>query len=215
MKRLLLYFGIVLALAVLIFAGIKYAKHKRVKELPVYDSVTIYPDLEFDELVNMADTIVYGKVVKVGKSYYENIPVSITEKASEVSGQLKNLVTPIEIEVKTSLKGNERRSITYIEEGGITDTYIQKPSGYSLDKNREVVIFLNEKGYSWGELSVFPISGEKVILNETACEYLGNSLIMSEDVSKIDRGLKEQIKDQEIRVMDKNDFIAAIEKIVR
>ncbi|MCR5117520.1 MAG: hypothetical protein K6A97_08440, partial [Lachnospiraceae bacterium] len=92
MKRLLLYVGIVLALAVLIFAGIKYAKHMRVKELPVYDSVTIYPDLEFDELVNMADTIVYGKVVKVGKSYYENIPVSITEKASEVSGQLKNLV---------------------------------------------------------------------------------------------------------------------------
>ena len=84
-----------------------------------------------------------------------------------------------------------------------------------MDKNREVIIFLNEKGYSWGELSVFPISGEKVILNESACEYLGNSLIMSDDVLKMDRGLKEQIKDQEIHVMDKNEFIAAIEKIVR
>jgi hypothetical protein len=215
MKRLLLYFGIVLALAVLIFAGLKYAKHKRVKELPVYDSVTIYPDLEFDELVNMADTIVYGKVIRVGKSYYEDIPVSITENPEIVTDHLKNLVTPIEIEVKTTLKGNERRIITYIEEGGIADTYIQKPSGYSLDKNREVVIFLNEKGYSWGELSVFPISGGKVILNETACEYLDNSLIMSDDISKIDRGLKEQIKEQEIHVMDKNDFMAAIEKIVR
>ena len=214
MKKSIRYIGIIIALSLSVFLGYKYGDYKDAKDLPVYESQSLYPDLEFEEIVHMADTIVYGKVVGIGESYYEDLPVSITEDPKEVTDHLKNLVTPIEIEVKTGLKGAKKKIVTCLEEGGITDTFIQKPSGYSLEKNMEVIIFLNEKGYTWGELSIFPIYGEKVILNEVAQEFIDDSKIVKGDTNKVDKALKKQIQDKEIYVMDKKDFMAVIEGLI-
>ena len=64
-----------------------------------------------------------------------------------------------------------KRLFIYYEEGGVTPDYVQLPDGYALEEGMESILFLNKEGYCWGAGSIFPVVGNKIILNETARNY--------------------------------------------
>ena len=214
-KKISVVIIICMAICITAILGYSYGKSNGKTELPVYESMAIYPEFSMPELTERASTIVSATVVNIGDTYIEEIPVSVTENPNEVSEVLYNPITPITLEVESSLKGNvTMNTITYYEEGGITSTYIQLPDGYTMEEGMEVILFLNEEGYSWGAQSIFPIVDNEVILNKMALEYLDDSEVLVINTSQIENNVRSQITDSTVSVIDKEEFLSIIEEIV-
>lgn len=206
---------ICLMICVAAILGHFYGKSNSRTELPVCESMAIYPEFSMSELVETANTIVNAKVVAVGDTYMEEIAVSLTENPNEASEFIYIPITPITLDVETSLKGNETiDTLIYYEEGGTTSTYIQLPDGYGMQEGMEVILFLNDKGHSWGEQSIFPVVENEVILNETALKYLDDSDVSLINTSNIENCVRSQITDETVNVMDKDEFMSMIEDLV-
>lgn len=208
---------IVICAAVCIMAVLGYAYGKEVDkgELPIYESAAIYPAFSMPALTEKASTIVCATVVSIGETYLEEIPVSLTGNPAESSEVLYNPITPITLEIETHIKGNDTIStLIYYEEGGSTSSYIQLPDGYAMEEGMEVILFLNEKGRSWGAQSIFPVVGNEVILNKMALDYVDNDDISVLKTSQIDASVRNQISNSTVSVMDKESFLAIIEEMV-
>ena len=209
---------IVVCIAVCITAifGYSYGKNKDGGELPIYESMAVYPDFSMPDLTEKASTIVSATVVSIEDSYLEEIPVSLTENPKEISEVLYNPVTPVILEIETYLKGNDMaNTLTYYEEGGITSTYIQLPDGFAMEEGMEVILFLNEKGRSWGEQSIFPVVNNNVILNEMALDYVDDTDVSVINTSQIENKVRNQINDSAVNVMDKEKFLSIIGEMVK
>ena len=214
-KKISFIITICIAVCVAAIMGNIYGKYKKEKELPVCESMAIYPQFSMPELVETSSTIVNATVVEVGDTYMDEIAVSLTEDPSEASEVIYNPITPITLEIETSLKGSEEDfTITYYEEGGTTPTYIQLPDGYKMEEGMEIIIFLNDKGYSWGAQSIFPVIENEVILNETALNHLEEANVSIIDKSTIENSVGRQIADTTVSVMDKDEFLNIIEGLV-
>lgn len=95
------------------------------KDLPVYESTSVYPAFSLPELTNQASFIVKAEVIEVGDTIMKEIPVSLTENSQQASESLSYPITPVTLTVHSNMKGdNIGNEIIYYEEGGITSTYV-------------------------------------------------------------------------------------------
>lgn len=214
-KKISFIIVICMVICVTALLGYSYGKRDDSSNLPVYESMAVYPEFSMPELTEKASIIVNATVVNVGDTYIEEIPVSITENSNEASEVLYNPITPITLEVETYLKGDKiTNTLTYYEEGGITPTYIQLPNGYAMEEGMEVILFLNEEGCSWGAQSIFPIVDNEVILNEMALDYLDDSEVTLINTSQIEENVRSQINESTVSVISKEDFLSVIAEMV-
>ncbi len=196
-------------------SGYLYKKNSMLKELPVYESTAMYPKLTLPQLADKASYIINAKVINVGDTINNEVPVSLTGNPDDIAETLYTPVTPVTLKIISKLKGQiNKDTITYYEDGGITPSYVQLPDGYAMEEGMEIIIFLNDAGYCWGAQSIFPVTGNSVILNNTALEYVD-----SKDVSVINKGnikqdIKNQIDSDKVKVTDKEKFISDISLLV-
>lgn len=211
MKRYYKIFAFCALIAVVALAGYSIGIINN-KNLPVVESTTIYPEFDMPSLTNTATYIVRAKVENVGDTILKELPVSLTENPEESTETISYPVTPITLHITDFIKGNtDNQTLIYYEDGGTTSSYIQLPNGYSLDNDMDIILFLNEDGYCWGEQSMFPVIDNKVILNEMAVTYIDANLISTvplEEVSEIN--YRNQIKKDTVSTMDIDDFTNTI-----
>lgn len=185
------------------------------KNLPIYENTSVYPAFSLPQLTDTATFIVEAEVVDVGDTIMKEITVSLTEDLEDATESLSYPVTPITLAIHSSIKGdNTGNKLIYYEEGGITSEYVQLPDGYVMEEGMEAILFLNPDGYCWGVQSIFPISGENVILNNAAIEYIGKDNVSVLETQTLDSNIKSQIDAKSINVMPADDFISAIQSIV-
>ena len=188
---------------------------KQSKNLPIYENTSVYPAFSLPQLTDTATFIVEAEVVDVGDTIMKEITVSLTENLEDATESLSYPVTPITLAIHSSIKGdNTRNKLIYYEEGGITSEYVQLPDGYAMEEGMEAILFLNPDGYCWGVQSIFPISGENVILNNAAIEYIGKDNVSVLETQTLDSNIKSQIDAKSINVMPADDFISVIQSIV-
>lgn len=184
------------------------------KNLPIYENTSVYPAFSLPQLTDTATFIVEAEVVDVGDTIMKEIPVSLTENLEDATESLSYPVTPITLAIHSSIKGdNTGNKLIYYEEGGITSEYVQLPDGYAMEEGMEAILFLNPDGYCWGAQSIFPISGENVILNNAAIEYIGKDNVSVLETQTLDSNIKSQIDAKSINVMPASDFISVIQSI--
>lgn len=185
------------------------------KNLPIYENTSVYPAFSLPQLTDTATFIVEAEVVDVGDTIMKEITVSLTENLEDATESLSYPVTPITLAIHSSIKGdNTGNKLIYYEEGGITSEYVQLPDGYVMEEGMEAILFLNPDGYCWGVQSIFPISGENVILNNAAIEYIGKDNVSVLETQTLDSNIKSQIDAKSINVMPADDFISVIQSIV-
>lgn len=185
------------------------------KNLPIYENTSVYPAFSLPQLTDTATFIVEAEVVDVGDTIMKEITVSLTEDLEDATESLSYPVTPITLAIHSSIKGdNTGNKLIYYEEGGITSEYVQLPDGYAMEEGMEAILFLNPDGYCWGVQSIFPISGENVILNNAAIEYIGKDNVSVLETQTLDSNIKSQIDAKSINVMPADDFISVIQSIV-
>ena len=185
------------------------------KNLPIYENTSVYPAFSLPQLTDTATFIVEAEVVDVGDTIMKEITVSLTEDLEDATESLSYPVTPITLAIHSSIKGdNTGNKLIYYEEGGITSEYVQLADGYVMEEGMEAILFLNPDGYCWGVQSIFPISGENVILNNAAIEYIGKDNVSVLETQTLDSNIKSQIDAKSINVMPADDFISAIQSIV-
>ncbi len=185
------------------------------KNLPIYENTSVYPAFSLPQLTDTATFIVEAEVVDVGDTIMKEITVSLTEDLEDATESLSYPVTPITLAIHSSIKGdNTGNKLIYYEEGGITSEYVQLPDGYVMEEGMEAILFLNPDGYCWGVQSIFPISGENVILNNAAIEYIGKDNVSVLETQTLDSNIKSQIDAKSINVMPADDFISVIQSIV-
>lgn len=136
-------------------------------DLPIIYYASSYPEYSLEELVSTSENIVIGVVELVGDTIMEKMEVSTSLDPSEVDDTIYYPMTPVTVRIEDTLKGTESKEIIYYEEGGITDTYIQLPTGYKMTEGIEVILFLNQDGYGWGNQSIYPIVDNQVLLQES------------------------------------------------
>ena len=188
---------------------------KQSKNLPIYENTSVYPAFSLPQLTDTATFIVEAEVVDVGDTIMKEITVSLTENLEDATESLSYPVTPITLAIHSSIKGdNTGNKLIYYEEGGITSEYVQLPDGYAMEEGMEAILFLNPDGYCWGVQSIFPISGENVILNNAAIEYIGKDNVSVLETQTLDSNIKSQIDAKSINVMPADDFISVIQSIV-
>lgn len=196
-------------------AGYAVGLKNNQKDLPVYESTSVYPAFSLPGLTDRAAFIVKAEVVKVGDTIMKEIPVSLTENPEDATESLSYPITPITLTIHSSIKGNNPgNELIYYEEGGITSTYVQLPDGYAMEEGMEVILFLNSDGYCWGAQSIFPVAGENVILNNMAIEYIGEDNISVLETQSLNSNIRSQIDTQNINVMPTDNFISLIQSIV-
>lgn len=123
---------------------------------PVVHQGTIYEEHDLKELVQQADTVIYGKVWKKGEA--EKIQIRLDD--GEI---VEDVRTEIEIKVKENLKGSsEGKIVKYIQYGGEVEGIIYESDGGVLEKGEELIIFLNEYGFNWGEQSLLRVDKDEV-----------------------------------------------------
>ena len=185
------------------------------KNLPIYENTSVYPAFSLPQLTDTATFIVEAEVVDVGDTIMKEITVSLTENLEDATESLSYPVTPITLAIHSSIKGdNTGNKLIYYEEGGITSEYVQLPDGYAMEEGMEAILFLNPDGYCWGVQSIFPISGENVILNNAAIECIGKDNVSVLETQTLDSNIKSQIDAKSINVMPADDFISVIQSIV-
>ena len=185
------------------------------KNLPIYENTSVYPAFSLPQLTDTATFIVEAEVVDVGDTIMKEITVSLTENLEDATESLSYPVTPITLAIHSSIKGdNTGNKLIYYEEGGITSEYVQLPDGYAMEEGMEAILFLNPDGYCWGVQSICPISGENVILNNAAIEYIGKDNVSVLETQTLDSNIKSQIDAKSINVMPADDFISVIQSIV-
>lgn len=190
-KKISSIIAVCVAVCIMAVLGCLYGKGIDKGELPIYESAAIYPAFSMPALTEQASTIVSAIVVSIGETYLEEIPVSLSGNPAESSEVLYNPITPITLEIETCIKGNDTVStLIYYEEGGSTPSYIQVPDGYAMEEGMEVILFLNEKGRSWGAQSIFPVVGDDVILNRMAFDYVDNADVSVLNTSQIDGNVR-------------------------
>lgn len=214
-KKISSIIAVCIAVCITAVVGYSYGVNKDSGDLPIYESMAVYPEFSMPDLTEQSSTIVNATVVSIGDTYLEEIPVSLTEDLDEFSEVLYNPITPVTLEIETCIKGNDSIStLTYYEEGGITPSYIQLPDGFAMEEGMEVILFLNESGYSWGAQSIFPVVDNEVILNKMALDYVDNSNISVLNTSLIDSNLRSQINNSTVNVMDKEEFLSIVMEMV-
>ena len=197
------------------FAGYATGLKNNIKNLPIYENTSVYPAFSLPQLTDTATFIVEAEVVDVGDTIMKEITVSLTENLEDATESLSYPVTPITLAIHSSIKGdNTGNKLIYYEEGGITSEYVQLPDGYAMEEGMEAILFLNPDGYCWGVQSIFPISGENVILNNAAIEYIGKDNVSVLETQTLDSNIKSQIDAKSINVMPADDFISVIQSIV-
>lgn len=198
-KKISSIIAVCIVVCITAVVGYSYGVNKDSGDLPIYESMAVYPEFSMPDLTEQSSTIVNATVVSIGDTYLEEIPVSLTEDPDEFSEVLYNSITPVTLEIETCIKGNDSIStLTYYEEGGITPSYIQLPDGFAMEEGMEVILFLNESGYSWGAQSIFPVVDNEVILNKMALDYVDNSNISVINTSLIDSNLRSQINNSTV-----------------
>lgn len=196
-------------------SGYIYKKNSMLKELPVYESTAMYPELTLPQLADKASYIVNAKVINVGDTINNEVPVSLTGNPDDIAETLYTPVTPVTLEIISKLKGQiNTDKITYYEDGGITPSYVQLPDGYAMEEGMEVIIFLNDAGHCWGAQSIFPVAGNSVILNNIALEYVDSKDISVINKDNIKQDIRNQIDSDKVKVTDKEKFISDISLLI-
>ena len=184
------------------------------KNLPIHENTSVYPAFSLPQLTDTAAFIVKAEVVDVGDTIMKEIPASPSENLEDAAESLSYPVTPVTLAIHSSIKGGDTGDkLIYYEEGGITSEYIQLPAGYAMEEGMEAILFLNPDGYCWGAQSIFPISGENVILNNPAIEYIGKDHVSVLETQALDSNIRNQIDAKSINVMPASDFISVIQSI--
>lgn len=193
-----------------------YKKSSVHKDLPVHKSTSIYPKLTLPQLTDKASYIVNAKVIDVEDTINNEIAVSLTGNPDDITETVYTPVTPVILEVKSKLKGDiNTDTITYYEDGGVTPSYVQLPDGYTMKEGMDVIIFLNNTGYCWGAQSIFPVTGNYVILNNTAIEYIDSQDISVINKDEIQEDIREQINSVNVNVMDIEKFTSVVRSLSR
>ncbi|WP_282020496.1 hypothetical protein [Planomicrobium okeanokoites] len=123
---------------------------------PIVHQGTIYEEKNLKELVQQADTVIYGEVWKKGEA--EKLQITLDD--GEV---VEDVRTEIEIKVKENIKGSsEGKIVKFIQYGGEVDGIIYESDGGVLEKGDEIIIFLNEYGFNWGEQSLLKLNKDEV-----------------------------------------------------
>ena len=214
-KKTSFFFFVCCILMLTAIAGYATGLKNNQKNLPIYENTSVYPAFSLPQLTDTATFIVEAEVVDVGDTIMKEITVSLTENLEDATESLSYPVTPITLAIHSSIKGdNTGNKLIYYEEGGITSEYVQLPDGYAMEEGMEAILFLNPDGYCWGVQSIFPISGENVILNNAAIEYIGKDNVSVLETQTLDSNIKSQIDAKSINVMPADDFISVIQSIV-
>lgn len=216
MHKLVIIFVILLCSAFLLVGSAWYlARAKQVSpDLPVRHNTVLYPSLSLPELTASASIVVRAEVVRVGDTILKEIPVSLSEDMTTAGGSIGIPVTPVTLAVRFAIKGDTPgKKLTYYEDGGQTDTYIQLPNGYAMEKGMEVILFLNADGYGWGAQSIFPVDADQVILTNEAADYIGRDNVATLETQALDSCVKNQIKAKQVPVMPVDAFIHLIQSM--
>lgn len=213
-KRIYIVIVFLLACIAAVTAGYLYKKNN-ITEHIVYGNTADYPKLSLKQLTNMASYIVNAKVADIGETVNHKVSVSLTGNQDDTEKDLYTPVTPVTLEIQAALKGkcNSGR-IVYYEYGGVTESYVQAPDGYSMEKGMEVILFLNNDGFNWGAQSIFPVNDNYVILNSMALEYIDNKEVSVIDKNNIETCIRKQLDTQEVSVMGKEKFISVINSLI-
>ncbi len=204
------------ALVAAAIAGRIVGTHSSEKELPVFESMALYPDLTMQELTNRAPNILHAKVEKVENTYMYEVAVSLTDNFEEASDTVSYPVTPVTLKVIDVLKGEpEKEYFTYIEMGGITPDFIQQPNGYAMEEGMEVILFLNEEGFGWGEQSIFPVIDGQVILTNRALKDVGGELVSDIETESINTNIRSQLHSESVKVMELKSFYEMIDDMLK
>lgn len=204
----------ILVILFLIIVGALFGINYQTKNLPVVHSSALYPSMNLASLCSESSIVFRGRVEEVRSTVMKDIPVSVTEDASDVSDTITSPETPVILSVEELYKGDSARdSYTYIEEGGTTSTHVVLPS-FQLRNGMEVILFLNDAGYGWGMQSIFPIVDGQVILNEAVWNDVDMSKIqevaVSSLTSKTVRASYETNLVTDVKVMDEESFVSVI-----
>lgn len=211
-KYIVLLVGIIIVIAVLVY---QTGTTVNTKAIPVYESTTDYPELTLDSLTDMASYILLAEVKEIGEPIQEEISESVTEKHSEKAEVHNFLVTPVVLKVQKAIKGSViDKEFIYYEEGGVTPDYIQLPDGYTLEEGMEIILFLNREGYCWGAGSMFPVVGNKIILNETARDYFDEKDVSVWDTQDLISDYTSQINSQSVSLVSLENFVEVIQRII-
>lgn len=189
------------------YAGV----HKKQVQMPVRDCTAIYPDYSFSELVEKSDFIVCAEVTGIGETFMKPVDVSFsTDSEDGYDETLYYPVTPVFLRIRDTMKGNSGEELIYFEEGGTAPTYTQLPSGYKMEAEMNVILFLNGDGYGWGEQSIYPIIDNKVVLNSTVIESLSDVEITAIPISSMPDSFNSQVSTDYTDTCSLFDFVEMI-----
>ncbi len=148
------------ALAAMIFSLCTWIGCSTVKEKEVFESHSIYLQMDMNMLSEEAQWIVHGTVIEKGETFLRK-----WEPVTEDS--VDHAYTPYTIEVIDCLKGTiDGDTIVYNADGGETETAIYlDDGGGEVAVGDEVLIFLNEVGVSWGAQGVYVVKGGAVTVS--------------------------------------------------
>ena len=124
-----------------------------------HTSVACFPRMTVESISQSAEYIVHGIITK------QKDAVIFTHTFDDGYSS-KEVFTPYEIRITDDIKGNvDGKTIDFLAYGGETDTDIYIFDGnVDVEVGDEVLVFLNERGISWGAQGVYIVKDGNVRL---------------------------------------------------
>ncbi len=179
-------------------------------EKPVSTIMVDWAGYQFDDAVEEATTIVWGKVKEIGKTICSSY---IASDGSYLRGYHKEVM----VEVLESLKGDHTKGaeMTYLESGGETGRAVYVYTGVQeVEPGQEYIFFIGERGFALSPMTVIPVNESvadvrgRVIpessINPTYSKPVPDEIDLSEYLYAIRRKLAESEK---AVTAEKNEFL--------
>lgn len=131
------------------------------KEKEVSEITPVFPDYyKLEDLIENSSNIIHAEVQKL------NTPTVVNVKTPD-GESMKTLYTPIVLEIKEVVRGTMKTSTTtFFQMGGENNEMITTVTGHPLlQEGEEIVIFYDNKGYGFGEQSIYYVESDRVTLN--------------------------------------------------
>jgi len=205
--------------AILTILTISYvASYVRTKKYANIDTLYDYPYYSLSNLVNEASYIVEGKVVKVKERVTHKTTVRYRDENGKrrKSSNYMNVI-PIKLEVKQMIKGKIiTKTMTCYKEFRVSDDQNALPSGPVIKEGMEFIFFLDkDKHWLAGGQGLSLVFGDKVSA-EKLYEQLDDSEAVFEvmDVDRVDSNIWDVRGIREIKVVDKEYYISALQSLM-
>ncbi len=150
----------------------------------------VFPDYyKLEDLIENSTNIIHAEVQKL------NNPTIVNVKTPD-GESMKTLYTPVVLEIKEVVRGTMKTSTTtYFQMGGENKELVTTVTGHPLlQQGEEIVIFYDNKGYGWGELSTYRVLDDRVTLNTDKLPDVYSTAVDTETTTFDIDGFKELVR---------------------